>query len=203
MPEVLASSMIDKKYFFQSIKDKKLFSKLTVPRVINMESVINMWNQKGYTDLRWLAYMFATMYWETAQTMQPIEEYCKGKGKLYGSKIKRSGVKYLCPDKKYYGRGFVQLTWYENYELMGRLLGFDLLKNPELCLNTEVATKVLFEGMTKGSSSFGDFTGKCLEMYFNKTTEDWLRARYIINGKDQAARIANYGKTFLSCLKPS
>ena len=54
--------------------------------------------------------------------------------------------------------------------------------------------------MTKGSSSFGDFTGKCLEMYFNGTRESWIGARMIINGTDRAELIADYGKKFLAAL---
>ena len=46
------------------------------------------WTPALADDLRWLAYMLATTFHETARTMQPIEEYGKGKGKTYG--IKRS-----------------------------------------------------------------------------------------------------------------
>jgi hypothetical protein len=195
--------MIDRKFFYQAIRDENLFSILTAPQVDSMEAVLDYWDTGGYDDLRWLAYIWATIYHETAKTMMPIEEYGKGKGHPYGKKIKRSGIKYLTPDKIYYGRGFCQLTWYENYENMSRLLYGDmrLLKEPELALDTIVATNILFEGMTKGISSFGDFTGKCLEMYFNSEVEDWVNARRIINGLDAAKKIAGYGKLFLECLR--
>ena len=144
--------------------------------------------------------MLATVYHETAATMLPIEEWGKGKGKPYGKKIKHSGVPYAIPDKLFYGRGYVQLTWFENYELMGRLLSVDLLNNPDLALTNETATKIMFEGMTKGSSSFGDFTGRCLEMYFNSKTEDPINARRIINGQDRARKIAAHYYKFKVCL---
>jgi hypothetical protein len=133
--------------------------------------------------------------------MQPIEEYGKGKSYRYGKKIKRSGIPYSLPDKLYYGRGYVQLTWYENYENMGRLLGVDLLNNPDLALQPVIACKIMFEGMTKGDSSFGDFTGKSLENYFNDKKEDWVHARRIINGTDKAEMIAGYGQKFMAALK--
>ena len=193
--------MINKEYFYQAIKEQKLFTSLTTKQVESMDTIINEWDLKGYTDLRWLAYMFATVYHETGRTMRPIEEYGKGAGRPYGKKIKHSGIVYTIPNKIYYGRGHVQLTWYENYELMGRLLKVDLLNNPELALDLKIATDIMFEGMTKGASSVGDFTGKCLEMYFSSTVEDWTGARKIINGTDKAELIASYGRLFLRCLK--
>ena len=64
--------------------------------------------------------MLATSFHETARTMQPIEERGKGAGKPDGQRRKYSGAIYAEPDKLFFGRGDVQLTWYENYELMGR-----------------------------------------------------------------------------------
>jgi len=100
------------------------------------------------------------------------------------------------PDKLYYGRGFVQLTWYENYLKFGQLLGIDLLNDPDKAMELNIATKILFAGMTQGL-----FTGVNLARYFNDQREDWEGARKIINGNDCAAKIAAYGKNFLECLK--
>lgn len=153
------------------------------------------------TDLRWKAYMLATSYHETARTMQPIEEYGKGRGKRYGRKIMYSGYPYELPDKIYYGRGDVQLTWYENYKKMGELLNIPLLEQPELALNPEISAKIMIEGMTKGKSNRGDFTGVSLENYFNATKDDPINARRIINGLDKAELIAGYYYKFLEALK--
>lgn len=192
--------MINRKYFFDSIRDSLFHGDFTQPQVEGLDAILDRWEASGLTDLRWLAYMLATCYHETAKTMQPIEEYGKGNGYKYGKKIKRSGIPYTLPDKIYYGRGYVQLTWYENYETMGRLLGIDLLNNPELALHPNIAAQIMFEGMTKGNSHFGDFTGKSLENYFNETKEDWVNARRIINGIDKAELIAGYGKEFFTAL---
>lgn len=193
-------AMTNKNKFYEKIRSSLFGGKLRAPQVAGIEYILACWQASGLLDLRWLAYMLATVFHETARTMQPIEEYGKGKNYKYGKKVKRSGVAYTTPDKIYYGRGYVQLTWYENYELMGRLLNIDLLRNPELALRPDVAARIMFEGMTKGASSFGDFTGKCLEMYFNGTTEDWKNARKIINGLDKADTIAEYGKRFYEAL---
>lgn len=181
-------------------KFQVLFGKATTSQIMGFESIINYWEKIGYSDLRWLAYIFATVWHETDKKMQPIEEYGKGEKRRYGKKIKHSGATYIVPNKIYYGRGFVQLTWYENYELMSRLIGIDILKNPELALGLDCSVKILFEGMTKGSSSFGDFTGKCLEMYFNSVNNDPVAARKIINGNDKAELIASHYHKFLNCL---
>jgi len=177
------------------------FGKLSTTQVNGFESIFNEWDSRKFNDIRWLAYMLATTYHETAKTIKPIEEYGKGKTRLYGKKLKHSGISYSYPNKIYYGRGFVQLTWYENYELMGRLLKLDLLNKPELCLTLEISTKIMFEGMLKGSSSVGDFTGRCLEMYFNTKLEDPVGARRIINGTDKADLIASYYWLFKKCLQ--
>lgn len=187
--------------FYDAIRKNLFGGKITPSQLAGIEAVLNEWEQSKLTDLRHLAYMLATAYHETAKTMQAIEEWGKGKGKPYGKNIKHSGVLYAVPARLYYGRGLVQLTWYENYELMGRLLGIDLLRHPEKALELNTAVKIMFEGMLRGSSSFGDFTGRCLEQYFNDKTTDWVNARRIINGTDCAVKIAGQAETFYLSLK--
>lgn len=192
--------MINRQKFYDSIRNSIFGGKLSVNQVNGTNVILDEWDRVGFADLRWLAYMLATAYHETASTMQPIEEYGKGKGRPYGKKLKMSGVAYALPNKIYFGRGLVQLTWFENYQLMGRLLNIPLLENPELALQPNVSVKIMFEGMLRGSSSFGDFTGKCLEQYFNATEEDWINARRIINGRDKASLISKYAKNFYTAL---
>lgn len=182
--------------FYKAVQDEFFNGKLSTQQYDGIEAIMQMWRMSKFTDLRWLAYMLGTVYHETAKTMYPIEEYGKGKGKRYGKKIKQSGEPYTEPDQIYYGRGYVQLTWYENYDRMGRILNVPLLEHPELALQPDIAADIMFEGMTKSKSFKGDFTGKCLEMYFNETKEDWVNARRIINGLDRAELIAGYAKKF-------
>jgi hypothetical protein len=96
----------------------------------------------------------------------------------------------------YYGRGLVQLTWDYNYERMEQILGVDLVSNPDLALQPDIASKIMFEGMQRGT-----FTGKKLSNYFGSTTTDWRNARRIINGTDRAEEIAAYGEAFYEALQ--
>lgn len=190
---------INRAQFYSKLR--KIFkTKLDQSQVDGFEAIFNEWEIQKLSDIRWLAYMLATAWHEVNQTMQPIKEYGLGRSKRYGKKIKHSGASYYLLDVIFYGRGLVQLTWFENYELMGRLLKIDLLKNPDLALRLDIAIKIMFEGMMRGSSSFGDFTGRCLEQYFNDTTDNPVGARRIINGTDKAELIADYHNKFLLCL---
>lgn len=192
---------IDRPFFFEQIRKEKLFTSIKQSQVDGMNFIIDRWEHSGLSDLRWLAYMLATTFHETAKTMQPIEEYGKGKNRRYGRKEKMNGSLYTLPDQIYYGRGYVQLTWYENYHKMGRVLNQDLLNKPELALDPQIAADIMIEGMTLGITAKGDFTGKSLENYFNGKTEDWNNARRIINGMDKASTIGNYGKKFHKSLR--
>lgn len=184
---------INRKRFFDEIRP--MFGRtISQTQVDGIDTILDEWEERGLTDLRWLAYMFATVKWETAHTMEPIEEYGLGALHAYGVPDAETG-------EAYYGRGFVQLTWKENYAKMGKLLGVDLVKHPEKALEREIATQILFEGMLKEESGVGDFTGVSLERYFNDTTEDWINARRIINGTDKAREIAAIGQQFYAALK--
>lgn len=199
-PEIKNKFMYNEKNLFDKLRSSRLFKSFSQAQVDNIKNILRAFAEVKIFDIRFLAYALATTYHETAGTMRPIEEYGKGKGRDYGKKLKRSRVSYLLPDKIYFGRGYVQLTWFENYQLLGRLLGIDLLGKPELALDPFIAAKILVEGMTKGSSSFGDFTGKCLEMYFNDKKEDPIEARRIINGEDKKFLIADYYWIFKEAL---
>ena len=190
-------SKINRQSFFDFVRKEFFNGKLSQGQVDGMSAILDQWEKKGFTDKRWLAYMLATVYHETAKTMSPIEEFGRGQKYAYGQKVTMERKPYQSPDKLYYGRGFVQITWYDNYQNMGKILNVNLLEKPELALEIDVATQILFEGMTKSTSSRGDFTGKCVENFFNDTTEDWVGARKIINGKDKAEKIAEYAQRFM------
>lgn len=189
----------NEKKFFDEVRNTFFKGKLTQVVVDNINLITDEYFKVG-KDLRELAYILATTYHETASTMRPIEEYGKGKKYDYGKKLKMSRQPYTHPDKIYFGRGYVQLTWYENYEKMGKLLGVDLLNKPELALNAKIAAKIIVEGMKRGVSSRGDFTGKALEDYITPTKTDFLNARRIVNGLDKAELIKSYAEKFYKAL---
>lgn len=150
------------------------------------------------TDLRWLAYMLATVKHECADTWRPIEEYGKGKGRKYGNPVTVTDPEGKSYTNAYYGRGYVQLTWDYNYRNMGKVLGNRLLYEPQLALQPEIAYAIMSYGMRNGS-----FTGARLSRFINPDGCDYLNARKIINGLDQAQRIAGYAVRLERVLRDS
>ncbi len=173
--------------FFTSVRSSLFGGKLEKGEVSGCEAIINAFEAAGLTNPQWLAYMLATAFHEVAGTMQPIEEYGKGKGRTYG--VPAGPFK-----KVYYGRGLVQLTWLENYERAQRELGAPFVQHPELALNPKHAADIMIKGMTQGW-----FTGKKLSNYFG-SSNDPINARRIINGVDKAALIAGYHAKFLKAI---
>lgn len=166
--------MIDRGKFFDGVRD--MFGGLKQSQVDGMNNVLDEWEKRQLTDLRWLAYMLATDKHETADTMQPVREY--------------GGEKYL-KSKPYYpwvGEGLVQVTWKANHLKFGATAPGQLLTWP-ICLGP------LFDGMIKGM-----FTGKKLADYFHGDSADPVNARKIINGLDRAKLVATYYATFLKAL---
>ncbi|PSH68499.1 carboxypeptidase [Phyllobacterium brassicacearum] len=98
--------------------------------------------------------------------------------------------------KKFMGRGFVQITGRRNYTDWSRRLGLDLLKEPQLAEQPEMAVHIIVKGM-----KLGTFTGKKLDDYVTLSKSDFVNARRIINGTDKAALIAGYAEQFDDLLK--
>lgn len=175
--------------FFADVRRDLFGGHITQSQVDGFTFIVDAWNRAALSnDVRWLAYCLATTYHETAQTMEPIEEFGHGRGHAYGVPNTTTG-------KIYYGRGYVQLTWERNYLAMTKIVGQDLVNHPELALQPEIAAQIMLHGM-----SVGTFTGRKLGDYFNATANDSVNARRIINGLDKAATIAAYHKNFIAAL---
>jgi putative chitinase len=188
--------MIHRDYFFGSVRFYLTATQsLTHDQVNGLSALLEYYDSVGIEGTgdfedREFAYILATTWHETACTCQPIAEYGKGAGKPYGT---ASG-----PYKQvYYGRGYVQLTWYDNYLMQDEKLGLnsELVKKPDLALDPDIATQILFGGMRAG-----DFTGKKLADYFTESATDWYNARRIVNATDQATTIAGYAEKFLNAM---
>jgi putative chitinase len=188
--------MIHRSYFFDSVRAYLAANQsLTQDQVNGLTALLDYYDTVGIEgtgdyDDRYFAYILATMWHETAFTCQPIAEYGKGAGTPYG----QPAGPY---NQVYYGRGFVQLTWYDNYLAQDTKLGLnsELVTTPDLALDPDIATQILFAGMRDG-----DFTGKQLSDYFTDTVTDWYNARRIVNATDQATTIAGYAEKFLNAL---
>lgn len=181
--------MIDRDIFFKAVREKPFGGTLSQEQVDGMNIILDAWDRSGLKDTRWLAYMLATAYHETAHSMQPVEEgYYLGSG---AAKFQK-GLRYY----PYFGRGFVQLTWKANYQKAKDLFGVDFVGQPDLALRPDLAAKIMFSGMTQGW-----FTGKKLADYITSAGCDYKNARRIINGTDKAAVIAGYAQSFEVAIK--
>jgi|NOAtaT_7_FD_contig_31_1063947_length_1638_multi_7_in_0_out_0_3 hypothetical protein len=131
----------------------------------------------GLTLKTQLAYMMATIEWETAGTFEPVREA------FWLSEHWRSVNFRYYP---YYGRGYVQLTWKDNYSKYSGITGLDLVGNPDLAMQPEVSLTILVDGFKHGR-----FTTRYLEEFVNGTNTDYFNARKCINGLDKAPEIAD------------
>jgi predicted chitinase len=157
--------------------------------------------------LAWTAYALATAWHETAHTMQPVKEY--GGPRYYARMYDITGARPTLARKmgnttpgdgpRYCGRGYVQLTWKVNYAKAGQKLGVDLVGNPDLAMDRDIAGLILRHGMKEGW-----FTGKSFASYLPAgvaTAAQFTAARRIINGADKASLIASYAVKFQSALQ--
>ena len=93
----------DRDIYFANVRDNLFEGAMEQIHVDGQSVIFAVWEYQGggtpMDDARWLAYMLATVYHETAARMWPITEY--------GSESYLQGKEYW----PYIGRGFVQLTW--------------------------------------------------------------------------------------------
>jgi len=153
--------------------------------------------------LKHRAYILATAYHETGATMQPVREafgvsdddtiarldraWAKGQLKWVSKPYWRKDS----DGKAWFGRGFVQLTFRDNYKRAGDKLGVDLVAKPDLAMHPEVSVRILVRGMAEGW-----FTGKRMSDF-----PDYVSMRRVVNGTDRAALIAGYADKFEAALR--
>lgn len=232
-----------------------------------MSLVDMMTHDNAVIDIRWMAYMLATVFWETtypksesspvldkkgrpvvdkkgqpvmrtrkrwAMTMSPVDEIGHGAGRDYylpvkverlpsgGARItEQDGDQFLVTptgtftpatkgaklgsnataastaaydsaagdEHSYYGRGYVQLTWWSNYAKAGTVIGrgLDLLFDPELVKEPATAYALMSRCMCTGA---GFANGRRFSHYFCGTLTDYVNARAMVNGSDHRNEIA-------------
>jgi putative chitinase len=201
----------DRDKYFGMVRESLFYGKMDQGQVNGQEAILSLWEASPLgDDLRWLAYCLATTIHETASTMQPIEEYGHGEGMEYGKLDPETG-------QTYYGRGYVQLTWRDNYAKATNELELtgddDLEWYADRALDPIIAAEIMFRGMAEGWFRTGD-DGKpeTLGKYFNDTDDDAYGAREIINGDKHivpdwsggvsiGTLIARYHHDFLAALE--
>lgn len=168
---------------------------------IQVDTINNLLTAASHWPVGWMAYGLATA-WHEAR-FRPIPE--KG-SRAYLDKYDTGPLAKALGNTPeddddgilYAGRGLVQLTGTSNYRKAGKHLGVDLLKNPDLALKPEYATRILVWGMETGA-----FTTKKLGTYIGEagTPDSFIKARYVINGKDRASDIAGYAMRIQDALR--
>lgn len=189
----------DRKKAFDGFR-KFLLSKrkpLFQGRVDGIEYLLSAFENDGiWSDVRHIAYAFATICIETNWTFQPIKEI--GHNSYFDKYDGRSSLgNFKKGDGAWFkGRGYVQITGRRNYTYFAKELGIDLIGKPHLALNPKTSFLIMTIGMFRGT-----FTGKDLFDYINDHKTDYVKARRIINGNDKAHTIALYAEEIEKILR--
>lgn len=132
------------------------------------------------------AFLFATVVVETGirQFSPAAVERGEGAGKDYGRPDPRTG-------QRYYGRGWVQLTYHQQYRMAGERLGLPLLTQPELALQPDNSYRILVTALTEGipevyrQNANGASNGQGPRVkagdFISATQADYAQARAVIN----------------------
>lgn len=203
--------------FFASARQSLFGGKLAQAQVTGIDVILDKWDAEKLTDDRWLAYMLATAFHETGQTMEPVVEnlnysasgllktfpkhFTVSQAAAYARQPRKianrayadrmgNGNEASGDGWRFRGRGLVQITGRDNYATFG------IDRNPDLAILDEPAARIMFDGMINGR-----FTGKRLADCFNDRLTDWRNARRIINGMDRADDIAGYGRKFHAAIQ--
>ncbi|WP_322038672.1 glycoside hydrolase family 19 protein [Burkholderia diffusa] len=167
-------------------------------------------------NIPYIAYMLGTARLETKKYHKDVKKFIyfepttEGGGESYFNKYdpiladtkkrrqraKDNGNTEQGDGYTYRGRGYVQVTWKNNYRAIGEQIGVDLVHEPDRMLEPEIAAWATVYGMERGI-----FTGKKLSDYVNADAQDYVNARRIINGLDQADAIASFAIRFKSILE--
>lgn len=192
---------MNKAAFFAAIRRELFDGALTPIQVYRIETLLDAIIAADW-PLSYASYGLATSFHESFQFkhMKEVgsEAYFKRMYDKAGARphiAKKLGNTEAGDGVKFAGRGYVQLTGRANYVKVGKALGLDLLKEPQIVEEPGIAAKVLIWGMSTGA-----YTGKANRDYLAKSPPDYVNARRIINGTDKASLIATYAKEFQAAL---
>lgn len=180
------------KAFYDSLRTA--FGPLTQSQVDGVELLVTA---TAGLPIRHRAYILATAWHETGPASSPLhmtprreiwgptdaQKRYEGRADL-GNTLPGDG-------KRYMGRGYVQITGRANYQKASFLTGRDLVANPDIALEPDIAARVMVHGMVNGW-----FTGRKLADF-----DSYQNMRRVVNGTDRAALIAGYAEKFEAALR--
>jgi predicted chitinase len=182
---------INRKVMFDALRAG--FGPLTQSQVDGIERLVSA--TEGL-PIRHRAYVLATAWHETGPTSSAL--HMTPRREIWGPTAaqtryeNRSDLGNTQPGdgRKFSGRGYVQITGRANYAKASKLIGRDLLAEPDLALNPEIAARIMVHGMTNGW-----FTGMKMGQF-----ESYSQMRRVVNGLDRAQLIAGYAEKFEAAL---
>ena len=162
------------------IKKLTAYGKFNETQIYNAQLILSRSGMYS-NDMRHHAYILSTAIGES--NIMPTKEKKAEPGTPEYEKQKNRYYNY------YKSRGYVPFKGQEIYRKFGNMMGQDLLDEPKLALDDDIAAWILSIGMHKGL-----FTGRKLSEFINRIDEDWLNARRAINRLDKAAEYAERAK---------
>jgi putative chitinase len=193
---------MNKAEFFNLIRGQIFGGALNADQVKHIEAIVDASAAAGWS-IPYAAYGLATAHHETARFVHLNE--LGGVGyftRMYDvrgnrpSLARQNGNIHPGDGARFKGRGYVHLTWRNNYRRAGEKIGVDLENNPDRAAEPDIAARIMIEGMQAGW-----FTGRANRHYLDSSPPDYIGARRIINGTDKAALIAGYARDYERALR--
>lgn len=124
------------------------------------------------------------------------------RGAIFNGKAAATYIKASGQENSYFGRGYVQLTWWDGYLRAGKELGMgtELLTNPTRVQEPSLAYRIMSYGMINGKI-FAN--GLKFSDYFTSTSTNYKGARAMVNGTNKAQEIAGIAELYEAILLDS
>jgi len=199
---------------------------LTDEQLANVELIIDAFIEFGDQDSAKLAYILSTGFGESGYLPVWEGDHVSGwsgqtdmergaallNDYINNPELRPQDFHYPHPNtgQYYFGRGFIQLTHYDGYELYSTELtayygqNIDLTNNPDLVMIPEYAAIIMVHGMMEGS--FGDGLG--LNHHINTNQQNFRTARNTVGGVhkqhyiDDAVNLLSEFESIIDALPP-